>query len=368
MNREKEIIKTSIVGIVTNLFLSGFKVVVGLISHSIAIVLDAVNNLSDALSSVITIIGTKLANKPADKEHPYGYGRIEYMSAMLIAVIVLYAGITSFVESIKKILNPEVANYSTSTLIIVAVGVVVKVLLGQYFKNNGKKLNSDSLTNSGEDALLDAIISTATLVAAFIFIFAKISLEAYLAAIISLFIIKSGIDMLKDALSRILGERIDGELSRQIKATVCSIDGALGAYDLQLHSYGPDDLTGSIHVEVDGKKSAAELDHMTRLIQEAVKKEHGVFLEAIGFYGLNTLDEESQKIQDKVIAMAKNHAHVMQVHGFYLNTKNKTMNYDIVVSFDDKDPISTYQKVVDEVQKAYPDYTITVALDRDTSD
>ena len=141
-NRSKTIIRTSVIGIIVNILLAGFKFVVGAISGSIAIMLDAVNNLSDALSSVITIIGTALAGKAPDKKHPLGYGRIEYMSAIVISLIVLYAGITSFVESVKAILNPEVADYSTVTLIIVAVAVVVKIVLSQFFINTGKNTKS----------------------------------------------------------------------------------------------------------------------------------------------------------------------------------------------------------------------------------
>ena len=368
MNRQQEIIKTSVVGIFTNIILAGFKVVVGLLSRSIAIVMDAVNNLSDALSSVITIIGTKLASKPADKEHPYGYGRIEYMSAFVISVIVLYAGITSLVESVKKIIEPETPNYSTVTLIVVVVGVVIKIVLGKYFEKNGEKLNSDSLVNSGKEALMDAIISTGTLIAALIYIFSKVTLEAYLAAIISLFIIKSGVDMLKESISRILGERIDSNLSKEIKKTICTVDGAIGAYDLRLHSYGPDELTGSVHVEVDGDLDAVELDTMSRNIQEIVYKTHGVILDTVGFYGLNEKSENYQTIKNDIRERISKYAHIKGTHGYYVDPETKKINFDVVIDFDDKDPNGTYQNIVEEMKNTYPEYTVVIGLDRDTSD
>ena len=168
--REKTIVRTSVIGILANVLLAAFKAAVGVLSHSIAIVMDAVNNVSDAASSLITIIGTKLAAREPDKKHPFGYGRIEYLSAMIISVIVLYAGITSFIESVKKILHPETPDYSVTVLIIVAVGVLVKILLGRYVKGVGDKVNSDSLINSGKDATLDSIISASTLAAAGIFL------------------------------------------------------------------------------------------------------------------------------------------------------------------------------------------------------
>ena len=202
--RERIIIKTSVIGIAANIFLTAFKAAVGLASNSIAIVLDAVNNLSDALSSVITIIGTRLAGKPADKKHPFGHGRIEYITAMIIAVIVLYAGITSLLESVKKIIHPETAEYTVTALIIVVVAVIVKLVLGRYVFTVGKRVHSDSLVASGQDASFDAIISASTLVAALIFIFLHISLESWLGAAISIVIIKSGFEMLRDTISRIL--------------------------------------------------------------------------------------------------------------------------------------------------------------------
>ena len=210
--REKIIVRTSIIGIVANIFLAAFKAVIGLMSNSIAIVLDAVNNISDAGSSLITIIGTKLAGREPDKKHPFGYGRIEYLSAMVISVIVLYAGVTSLVESVKKIITPETPEYTATSLVIVGIAVLVKIVLGRYVKSVGLKVNSDSLVNSGEDATLDSVISASTLVAAAVFLIAGISLEAWLGAVISLVIVKSGIEMLKDTVSRLLGERNDPAL------------------------------------------------------------------------------------------------------------------------------------------------------------
>ena len=185
-SREKIIVRTSIIGIIANALLAGFKAFVGVVTGSIAIILDAVNNLSDALSSVITIIGTKIANKGQDKEHPLGHGRVEYLTAMIIAVIVLYAGITSLKESVMKIIHPELPEYTTASLIIVGAAIFVKIVLGLYVKRTGESVKSESLMNSGADALNDSIISASTLVAAIIFIVTGLSLEAYLGVIISL--------------------------------------------------------------------------------------------------------------------------------------------------------------------------------------
>lgn len=368
MDREKIIVRTSIIGIAANVFLAAFKAFVGIFSNSIAVVLDAVNNLSDALSSVITILGTKLASKPADKKHPYGYGRIEYLSAMIISVIVLYAGITSFVESVRKILAPETPEYSTLSLIVIAAGVIVKILLGTYVKNVGKQVNSDSLVNSGEDARLDSVISASTLVAALIYMFVHVSLEAWLGAIISLVIIRSGVEMLRDTLSRILGERAESDMTKEIKRTVCSVDGAIGAYDLILNDYGPDRMMGSVHVEVPDYFTADRLDEMTREIEDRVFEKHNVILTAVGFYSHNTKDDEAARIREKIRDIVMNHEHVLQMHGFYVDLERKTIRFDAVIDFMAEDRNALYAQILQEVQTAYPDYALQIQMDSDISD
>ena len=368
ISRDKKIIRTSIIGILANGFLAAFKAVVGLMSHSIAIVMDAVNNLSDAASSVITIVGTKLAGKTPDRKHPFGYGWIEYLSAMLISMLVLYAGVTAFVESVKKIIEPDTPDYSTASLIIVAVAVVVKIILGRYVKSVGKAVNSDSLVNSGEDAMLDSVISASTLVAAGIYLIFDVSLEAWLGAIIALVIIKSGLEMLTDTLSKILGERVDASLARELKATVISFPEVQGAYDLVLHNYGPDSYNGSVHIEVPDTLSADDLDKLLRKIQIEVFQKHRVILTAIGVYSYNTRDPEAVEMRKRVSQLVNAEPHVLQMHGFYLDKAEHSIRFDIVVSFDAEDRNEVYRRVLEKVQSEYPDYTLQVAMDTDFSE
>ena len=363
--REKTIIRTSIVGIIANVFLAAFKAVIGLMTHSIAIILDAVNNISDAGSSLITIIGTKLAGKAPDKKHPFGYGRIEYLSAMIISVIVLYAGITSFTESVKKIIHPEKPDYTIASLIIVGVAVAVKIILGRYVKSVGVKVKSDSLINSGEDATLDSVISASTLVAAVVFLVFHISLEAWLGAIISVVIIKSGFEMLKDTISQILGEQNDPQLARSIKQTVISFPDVEGAYDLILNNYGPDSWNGSIHIEVPDTYSADRLDQLIRDIQMSVYEKHNVLLTAVGVYSVNTKDPESIEMRRRVHDIVFAHEYVRQMHGFYLIKDKNTIRFDVVISFDAKDRRAVYNEIVADVSKAFPEYQLQVAMDTD---
>lgn len=365
VSREQTIIRTSMIGIAANVLLAAFKAAVGVLTNSIAIVLDAVNNISDAGSSLITIVGTKLAAKEPDKKHPFGYGRIEYLSAMIISVIVLYAGITSLTESVRQIIHPQTPSYTPVSLVIVAVGVAVKIVLGRYVKGVGEKVNSDSLINSGEDATLDSIISASTLVAAGIFLIFRISLEAWLGAIISVVIIKSGIEMLRDTISQLLGERNDIELAKAIKKTVVSFPAVHGAYDLVLNNYGPDHWNGSIHIEVPDTYTAAELDYLLRSIQEAVFAEHQVVLTAIGVYSINTKDEDVIRVRKSVQEIVFSHKYIRQMHGFYLLKEEKTMRFDLVVSFDAKDRRAVFNEAVADVQKAFPEYQLQTAMDTD---
>ena len=368
MQRDQIIVRTSVIGILANVFLAAFKAVVGVVSGSIAVTLDAVNNLSDALSSVITIIGAKLAGRKPDKKHPYGYGRIEYISAVLISVIVLYAGVTSLVESVRKIIHPELPEYTPVGLVIIAVAVVVKILLGRYVKGVGEKVNSDSLVASGKDAMLDSVISASTLVAAGIYLATRVSLEAWLGAVISVVIIKSGIGMLSDSLSDILGERVDSDLSKSIKQAICSFDEVHGAYDLPLHSYGPDRLLGSVHIEVPDTMTVDRLDQLERDIAQKVYGEFGVILTGVSVYSMNTKDDAAAQLQQDIRRTVMAHDHVLQMHGFYLDEDAKTIRFDVVIDFAAPDRAGEYRQIVEALERQYPGYTFAVALDVDASD
>lgn len=362
------IVRTSVIGILANLFLAGFKAAVGLISNSISVVLDAVNNLSDALSSVITIIGAKLSTKPADKKHPLGYGRVEYLSALIIGVIVLYAGVTAMIESVKSIIHPETPDYSTVALIIIAVAVAVKITLGLYVISAGKKANSDSLIASGKDALMDSIISASVLVAAGIYLIWGISLEAYLGVIISVFIIKAGLEVLRDTISQLLGERIDSELSKVIKDELCSYPEVSGAFDLVLHAYGPEKLTGSVHIEVADTMTAVELDALERRITAEVYAKHKVALTGISVYAVNLSDPETDNLFHAVHDMVMAYDEVLQIHGFHLDKEKAVAVFDLIISFDAKDRAAVRDEIADRLSKEYPQYTFFIVLDSDISD
>ena len=366
-SRDKTIIKTSIIGIVVNLFLTTFKAVTGLLANSIAIILDAVNNLSDALSSVITIVGTKLASKKPDKKHPLGHGRIEYLSAMLVAALILYAGITSLIESIKKIINPEKATYTAVSIIILVVAVITKVILGTYVKKKGKEVNSGLLAASGQDALFDAIISTSVLLSAVIYLIFDISLEAYVGVIISAVIIKAGFEMMSETVSDILGRRPDAEMTAEIKRLINEEPEVRGTYDLFINNYGPDRNYASCHVELRDDMTVEEVDNLTRRIQARVFHEMGVVLTGIGVYSYNTKDDEAAKIRNNIQNMVLSHEWALQMHGFYVNIEEKNLRFDVVLNFD-IDYTEAVKTLKKELSDKYADYQIDITPDVYISD
>ncbi|MBR7032597.1 MAG: cation transporter [Clostridia bacterium] len=366
-NREKAIVKTSIVGIAVNILLVGFKAFVGLVSNSIAVILDAVNNLSDALSSVVTIIGAKLGAKQPDKKHPLGYGRIEYLSSMIVAALVLYAGITALVESVKKIIHPETADYSTVSIIIISVAIVVKLLLGLYVKKQGKKVNSGALAASGLDALFDAILSSSVLASAIVYLIWGVSLEAYVGVIIAGFIIKAGIEMMIETLNDIIGKREDAEATKKLKEIICSQDGVLGAYDVTLFNYGPNRNYGSVHIELPDTLSVDDVDRITRKIQTDVFHKTGVILTGIGVYSYNTSDDEAAGMRNTVQKTVMAHDWALQMHGFYADTEKKTIRFDVVVSFD-IDRNEAMGTLHGEISALYPEYDVLIVPDADVTD
>lgn len=365
-NRQAIIVRTSVVGIAVNVLLAAFKAAVGVLSNSIAVVLDAVNNLSDAFSSIVTIIGAKIAGKKPDKNHPLGHGRVEYISAMVVAALVLYAGITAMIESIKKIIDPVEASYSRVSLLIIAVAVVAKIILGRYVKQKGEETGSGALVASGTDAISDAALSFAVLVTALLYTFTGISLEAYVGVIIAGFIIKAGYEMISDTVSDILGRRTDPEMSRRIKELVSEEEGVLGAYDLFVHNYGPGREYASVHIELPDSMTVDKVDVLTRKLTDKVYRETDVILTGIGVYSRNT-DEKAARMREEIEKIVLSHEWALQMHGFYLNEEDKRIRFDVVLSFDIAQS-EGIRIISEEIKAKYPDYDAFIVPDIDITD
>lgn len=366
--RNKKIIKTSIIGIIANFILAIFKVVVGFLSGSIAIILDAVNNLSDTLSSIVTIAGVKFANRAPDKNHPLGHGRFEYLGTAIIATVISYIGFTAIFESIGKIINPNEVNYTFITFLVVSVSVIIKILLGCYYKKIAKQVDSDSLKNSGFDAMMDALISAATIIAGLIYVIWGISIEAYLATLISVFIIYSGFRMLRESFSVILGERVDSDLSRRIKQAICEIDGVYGAYDLLIHDYGTGRSYASVNIDVLDTLSVVEVDDISREVRHLVGQRFRIYVSSVGIFPINTKDKHTVEVRNNIKAMMLMNDHIRQIHGFRIDEKAKEITFDVVIDFSVKDQNALRRRIIKELKRVYPDYHFVISIDLDFSD
>ena len=365
MERSKKIIRTSFTGIAVNLVLVAFKAAVGFISGSVAVIMDAVNNMSDAMSSVITIIGTKVSGKKPDKKHPYGHGRVEYLTSALISVIVLVTGIISLKESIVKIIEPEKATYDVLSLVIIISAIAAKLAVGVYVRGVGRKLNSGALEASGSDALFDAVLTGGTLAAALISMIWSVTLEGWFGAVISLFIIKAGVEMLGETVSSIIGKRTDPELTEKLKKALCSYEGVRGCYDIALHNYGPERLIGSAHIELPDDMTAKEIHKLTRRISTDIYMKFGIVL-TIGIYASHE-DEHTAEMKKYLDGITAEYPDILQVHGFYVDEGQMTVTFDLVIDFK-ADAQSICDEVVDKMTQKYGEYTYLAVLDSDYSD
>ena len=366
-NRERKIVQTSLIGIVGNVLLVGAKAVIGFLANSISIITDAVNNLSDALSSLITIIGTKLANRRPDKKHPYGHGRVEYLTSIVISVIILIAGVTAIYQSIMTLIEKREPDYDVYSIVVIALAIVVKIGLGLYFRFMGKKLESGPLKASGKDALFDASLSVATIIGIITSLIWKVNIEGYIGIVIGLFILRSGFEILKDGVSLIIGERPEQEFINKVKGIVCSFEEVQGAYDLIVNNYGANKSIASVHIEVDDDLKASQIHHLSRQIAEKVYLETGAII-SIGIYAKNEGNEEIKTIKSYILEKIKNDEDIKQLHGFYVDFERKLITFDLVINFSCADPKNKIKIITEDLKNRFPEYSYGVVIDNDFSD
>ena len=368
MDRTSKIIKASVIGILANVLLASLKLAVGLRSISTSITLDAVNNLTDALAPLITIIGVKLSAKEPDRKHPYGYGRIECLSTMTIGIIISYTGLFSIIESVKKIMHPVTPNYSALALEIIGLTVVARMLLGLYTIKSGKKLESESLVASGKDALNDSFISISTILVAFVYILTGLNVEAFLGLVFSSLILKAGLETISGTVSKILGERVPIKLSKAVKKSIKSFPEVDGVYCLVIHDYGRTRLLGSAHIEVPESLTALYLDSLERSIAQKVFADTGVKLIGITVYATNAASLEASSDKSKVQNILSEYKDVLQIHGFYKDKVDMVIKFDLVIDFDAKNKKALRDEIAERVKNLFPEYDIFITVDYDYSE
>ena len=362
--RTRSITRTSLIGIGANLLLAAFKAAVGAAAGSVSVVLDAINNLTDALSSVLTIVGVKLSRRPPDAKHPFGYGRIEYFSAVAISALVLAAGAGALVESARKILHPVAPEYGVASITVIAVAVAAKLALGRYVSVQGRRCNSDALVASGADATFDALISAATLVGALVLLVSGVNLDGWIGAAISVFVVKSGIEMLLSSMGSIMGRRPDAEATRPVRSTIASINGVLGVHDLILHNYGPDAAIGSVHIEVAADLDATEVHRIAHEVQMKAMEVHRIVL-TVGIYAIDPLRKAER---DVIECAAMRHPGVLDVHGVVFDDKKSLVYFDLLVDFSVSDRHALKTALAKELSPLFAGRRIEIGVDSNYSD
>lgn len=360
--REHEIVKASVIGIAGNMLLVAFKMVIGFFSHSIAIILDGVNNATDALSSIITIVGTKVAGRPPDAKHPFGYGRIEYLTSVVIAVIILVAGALSLRESILKIIHPATPSYSTITITIIVVAILGKVVLGIVFKRYGDKTSCEALIASGVDSNYDAVLSAGTLVVAFAQNLWNVNIDGAVGVVISLVVCKAGIEVLHDALAPIIGTPEDREHVANIKRYIRTFPNVCDVHNVVMDNFGPNKIIGSVYIDVPDDLTARQVGELTRSIAKGLQDKFNVEL-TVGIRTDNTTPEFAP-MQKALEELAKKDEGVMNVHAFYVDPDTKTCYFDMVVKLK-ADGKKAKDDLVAAMQKRYPDFSFDVQVETD---
>lgn len=360
--REHEIVKASVIGIAGNMLLVAFKMVIGFFSHSIAIILDGVNNATDALSSIVTIVGTKVAGRPPDAKHPFGYGRIEYLTSVVIAVIILVAGALSLRESILKIIHPATPSYSTITITIIVVAILGKVVLGIVFKRYGDKTSCEALIASGVDSNYDAVLSAGTLVVAFAQNLWNVNIDGAVGVVISLVVCKAGIEVLHDALAPIIGTPEDREHVANIKRYIRTFPNVCDVHNVVMDNFGPNKIIGSVYIDVPDDLTARQVGELTRSIAKGLQDKFNVEL-TVGIRTDNTTPEFAP-MQKALEELAKKDASILNVHAFYVDPDTKTCYFDMVVKLK-ADGKKAKDDLVAAMQKRYPDFSFDVQAETD---
>ncbi len=331
--REKYGKLAGMVGIVTNLLLSASKILIGVMINSIAIIADGINNLSDTASSGITVIGFKLASKPSDEEHPYGHARFEYLSGLMVSILIIVLGVKLLTTSVDKVFHPSPLEFSMVTVFVLIAAILVKIWQAMFYIKTGEAIQSNTLKATGMDSRNDVIATSAILTSILIGRFSGLQLDGYMGCAVALFIMYSGFQLIKETSSPLLGKSPDPELVREIEERIVSQDGVLGIHDLVVHDYGPGRIFASIHVEVDAYgdliQSHDMIDNIERTISEDLKLHLVIHMDP-----LETKDPLTNELKEKVSNILSNLDGVVGFHDlrFVAGYTHSNVIFDIVIS------------------------------------
>lgn len=361
-SREGIIAVTSGLGIFVNIALALIKVFIGLIVSSIAIISEGVNSAADAMSALITLVGAKLAQKHPDEKHPFGYGRIEYLVSLVIAVLILVTGIQMVISSVKLIFHPEELSVSYVALAIVAGTAVIKFFLGIYTIKMGKKADSSALIGVGMEGRNDSFASVITILSSLIFLIFHVSVDAYAGILISLLIIKAGLEVLKDTISDILGRPGEHELAVQLYREIRKTDGIISAADMMLHNYGPDAWSGSVNVEIDHNKTVGEIYQFLHKLQLHIMHEYQVTM-VFGVYAVDNEHAQIKELRRQIGEFVRKYEHLKSYHAVYMDEKDHKIYCDFIVDYKLQDWEALRETFTEYIAESYPEYEVELVIE-----
>lgn len=348
------------VGLVSNLFLFVIKLIAGLMSGSISIVTDAMNNLGDSASSVITLFGFRAASKPADKEHPFGHERSEYISGLIISIIIIYVGLQFLSSSFNQIMHPTPLNTSALVFVLLIVSIVIKVLQGQFYRKMAKEIQSNTLQNSAQDSINDVYITTMVLVSSLLETWTGWQIDGYAGALLSIFIIYSGIQAIRDSIDDLLGKRPSKVEIRQMKDLLEQYDNIVGYHDLLVHSYGPNQTFATIHIEIDDSWNLTRAHHLIDCIEEDFKHKLGVEL-VCHLDPIAIQNEHDTAIYRQVKAILKDYN--LKFHDF--KVEHQTILFDVVLPDNPQlTDDALFMQIEQKIHEQIGNYEVKIIFDR----
>lgn len=361
-SREGAVVTVSALNILVNLISAAVKVVIGMAVSSIAIVSEGVNNATDSATSLITIVGTKLSAKHPTEKHPFGFGRIEYLTSLLIAVLILFTGAELMESSIKLIFDPQEMSISYVTMAIIAVSAILKLLLGTFTIKEGKRVDSSSLAALGTECRSDSVVSVITLVTALVFLVFRVNLDAYAGIIMALIVLKAGLEVLKETLSDLLGQSGEKELAQELYRIIRAEPLVLNAADMMLHNYGPDAYSGSVNVEIDHSKTVGEVYAALHELQLRIMHEKHITM-VFGIYAVDKDHQEIRQLREQVAAFVREQEHVTSYHALYIHPNGRDIYVDLVVDYDLADWDALRREFTDYMAARYPEKHLELVIE-----
>ena len=361
-DRQKRIVRASIIGMLVNLFIAVVKIIVGMAASSLAIISEGMNNAADAGSSFLTLLGTKLSARHPDSKHPFGYGRIEYLTSLTVSVLIMYTGVSLMISSVKGIISPSDMEVSIMAIALVAASAVIKFILSIFIISEAKETESASLAAVGREGRNDSFFSIVTIIASVLYLTMQISIDAWVGALFAVIIIKSGLETMIETLSELIGRPGKKELACQLYKEIRSTKGILNAADMMLHNYGPDSWSGSVNIEIDHKEKLGDIYEYLHELQLRIMHQYHVTL-VFGIYAVNNDRADSKEMRAYIGKFVRSHEHLISYHALYESAKSAVIYLDFVVDYELQDWEGLRTEFTSYMKEKYPENEIELTIE-----